>query len=202
MVIAALLLAAGESRRMGRPKALLPWEGRSLLEYELAQVAASRIDEVVVVLGHRAGELLPLCRGPKVRVVVNPHYRQGPSTSLRAGVAALPAGVGAIVVLRVDQPRPQSLLDALLEAHLTQGSLITIPTYEGRRGHPPIFAPSLLPELAAVREEGQGLREVLRRHAQEVQEVAVDSPFVLLDINRPEDYERARALLKLPPGRC
>ncbi|HLB29194.1 MAG TPA: NTP transferase domain-containing protein, partial [Dehalococcoidia bacterium] len=154
MAIAAILLAAGESRRMGCPKALLDWDGRPLLAYQLAELDGSRVDRVVVVLGHRARDVRSLCRGlqaPKeaqregpshcvgalawagwVQVIVNPHYRQGPTTSIRAGVAALPPEVRALLVLRVDQPRPHILLDALVEAHLARASLITMPTYQGR----------------------------------------------------------------------
>jgi len=214
VAIAAILLAAGESRRMGCPKALLDWDGRPLLAYQLAELDGSRVDRVVIVLGHRARDVLPLCRGlqapkaqregPKTRagwvqVVVNPHYRRGPTTSIRAGVAALPPEVRALLVLRVDQPRPHILLDALVEAHLARASLITMPTYQGRRGHPPVFAATLIPELAAVSEEGRGLRALMERHAADIREVDLSDPVVLLDINTPEDYQRARSILIARP---
>ncbi len=177
---------------MGSPKPLLPWGDATLIEYDLAQLRASEVDRVVVVLGHEAESVRRRIRDPDVLVVTNADYRQGRASSLRAGVQALTPDTEAAVILAVDQPRPADLIDRLVAAHRQGGGLITVPSYRGRRGHPPIFDGALIPELAAVREETFGLREVMRRHARKVREVPFDSPLVLLDINSPEEYERAR----------
>lgn len=191
-MISAVLLAAGESSRMGSPKPLLPWGDATLIEYDLAQLRASAVDRVVVVLGHQAEEVRRHVHDPEVVVVTNADYRQGRAGSVRAGVGALTPDTEAVVILAVDQPRPAELIDSLIAAHRRGGGLITVPAHQGRRGHPPVFDASLIAELAAVREETLGLRDVMRRHADRVQEMPVDSPLVLLDINSPEEYERAR----------
>ncbi len=191
-MISAVLLAAGESARMGSPKPLLPWGDATLIEYELAQLKAGKVEKVVVVLGHEAESVRRRIRNPDALLVTNADYREGRAGSVRAGVRALAPDTEAVLILAVDQPRPAHLIDRLVTAHRQGGGLITVPSYQGRRGHPPIFDGSLIPELAAVREETLGLREVMRRHARQVQEVPFDSPLVLLDINSPEDYERAR----------
>jgi molybdenum cofactor cytidylyltransferase len=190
--IAAILLAASESARMGEPKPLLPWGETTLIEYQLGELAASGLDDIVVVLGYEAERVRPLVSTAGVRVVVNEGYRQGWTGSLRVGAAAVPDDAEAVLVLNVDQPRPRTLLLRLLEAHRKGGAAITVPTYEGRRGQPTVVAGALLEELRAVDEESLGLRGLLERHRQEVQEVPVASPLVLLDMNTPEEYERAR----------
>ena len=189
---AAILFAAGESTRMGQPKALLPWCGVALIEYQVRELDEAGFAEIVVVLGHAADEVRS--HVPETaRIVVNENYRQGRASSLRAGAAALPDDAEPIVILNVDQPRPGTLLSKLRVAHAEGGAPITIPTFEGKRGHPPVLAGSLLPKLREASEEEQGLRGVIAAHEAEVREVAVSSPIVLLDLNTPEDYERALA---------
>lgn len=193
MTIAALLLAGGESSRMGTPKPLLEWGGYTLLEYQLAQLKGPPVDRLVVVLGHRADEIRPYLQRAGAQAVANDLYAEGRASSVRVGAAALGEDTEAVLVLSVDQPRPHAVIERLVGEHRRLGGLITVPTYEGRRGHPPLFAGSLLPELREAREETQGLREVIRRHESEMSEVAFDTPVVLLDINQPQEYERARA---------
>ena len=189
---AAILLAAGESARMGEPKPLLPWGERTLIEYQLGELAGCGVDDIVVVLGHEAERVRPLALAGGARVVLNEAYRQGRASSLRAGARALQDDVDAVLIANVDQPRPRALLRHLLDAHGEGSALITIPSFEGRRGHPTIVAGALLGELRAVEEESLGLRGLLERHGAAVREVSVPSPVVLLDLNTPEEYERAR----------
>jgi molybdenum cofactor cytidylyltransferase len=213
MALAGLLLAAGESTRMGTLKALLEWEGTTLLEYQVAQLRAARLGEVVVVLGHEASRLRALLMDPhpnplqegegvpstlpegeagrsRVRVIYNPDYRSGKTSSIRAGVAALSADASGVLVLGVDQPRPRDLLDYLVDRH--GDARLSVPVQAGRRGHPPIFARAIFSELLAISEEHEGLREVFRAHAAEVNAIPVDSPAIHLNLNRPEDYAAAR----------
>ncbi|MBI4300009.1 MAG: nucleotidyltransferase family protein [Chloroflexi bacterium] len=190
--ISCILLAAGESTRMGSPKPLLPWPGGNLIQYHLRELTAAGADQIVVVLGHEAERVLPYVKGEGIRAAVNERYKEGRATSLRAGASAISNAPYTILVLSVDQPRPRAIIEAVLRAHQAGDALITIPTYCGRRGHPPAFDGSLLSELASVTDETLGLRAVMQRHAPDIREVAVGSPFVLLDINTPQDYERAR----------
>ncbi len=192
-MIAAILLAAGESRRMGVPKPLLDWAGETLIEYQVHQLREAGVDNVIAVLGHGAEEVRPLAERAGATAVINDRYAEGRASSLRAGAAAVPSGTAEIAVLNVDQPRPASVTARLLAEHLASGALITLPAYEGKRGHPAFLCGSLLPELLAATDADEGLRAVIHHHAADVREVAFDTPIVLLDINTSEDYERAVA---------
>jgi molybdenum cofactor cytidylyltransferase len=189
----ALLLAAGESTRMGQPKQLLAWDGQTLIEYQVRQLFGGGCDQVLAVLGHRAEEIRPYAERAGAQVAVNAAYREGRAGSIRTGALALPERVAAIVILNVDQPRPAALIRTLIEAHQRDGNLITVPVYRGKRGHPAILAGSLADELARVEEASEGLRAVMQRHAAERVELPVDDPTALLDLNLPADYEAARA---------
>ena len=193
MTIAAILLAGGESRRMGRPKPLLPWDDRTLVEYQIEQLRAAGVDRVVAVLGYAADDVRPLVHKAGALSVINELYAEGRASSVRVGAAALGEDTQAVVVLNVDQPRPAWVTRRLLEAHRSRGNTITLPAYEGHRGHPPVIAGALLPELREAREATLGLRAIIDRHQAEVREVPFETDVVLLDVNEPEDYERARA---------
>ncbi|MCI0890154.1 MAG: nucleotidyltransferase family protein [Chloroflexi bacterium] len=196
-MIAAILLAAGESTRMGEPKALLPWGGTSLIEYQVRQLSEAGVDEIVVVLGHAADGIR--AKVPDIaRVVVNLQYREGRATSLRAGAGSLPDNVGPIVVLNVDQPRPAELLRSLLAAHEAGASPITRPAFEERHGHPPVLDGALLDELRAVEEALFGLRGVMTAHANDVIDIDLEDERVLVSFNTPEEYEEAVAKFGQP----
>jgi molybdenum cofactor cytidylyltransferase len=195
--IAAIVLAAGLSTRMGTPKPLLPWDGRTLVEYQVAQLVAAEISQVIVVTGHAADEVERVLAGSSARVVRNPQYREGRAGSVRVGAAAVREPVTAVLTLNVDQPRPAELIRAIVLAHLSGDAAITVPVWAGRRGHPAVFAGALLPELRAVTEDGEGLRAVRRAHAAETRAVDLGDPRVLVDINTPESYREARRLFGL-----
>ena len=193
--ISAVLLAAGESSRMGQPKALLPWRGQTLLEWQISSLARAGVGETVVVLGHLAEQVAPYVRGiPSLRSVVNHQYRKGKTTSIKAGVSNIDPSAEGVLILAVDQPRPWEVLSQIIQAHLREGASITVPTYAGRRGHPPIFASVLFSELMAISEKTLGLRQVMADHGTEVNEVEAESAVVLLDLNSPQDYAEARKL--------
>ena len=195
MSIAAILLTAGESTRMGRNKALLPWQGKTLLEFHLDQLGRTTVEETILVLGFEAEKLLPLLeKATRVSVTINPHYSSGKCSSIKAGMRALPPQSDSVIILAVDQPRPYCLLQKLIEWHLSCSNLISLPVYEGEHGHPLIFSHSLFPELLEISEEEMGLRQIIRRHKAQVAELPVSSPAVLCNLNKPGDYERALSL--------
>lgn len=193
--IAAILIAAGESSRMGRPKPLLPWRGTTLVASQVASLDAAGANPVIVVLGHEAESVAPHVTGPEtLRVVVNPDYRQGKTTSVKRGLREVDPEAEGVLLLAVDQPRPPELIARVVREHRESGALITHPTYEGRGGHPILFNIRLLPELLAITEEGEGVREVMERHRDEILRVPVASPVARLDLNTPEDYARGAEL--------
>ena len=195
MSVSAILLAAGESTRMGQNKALLPWKGQTLLEYHLGQLRQTTVGKTVLVLGFEAEQLIPLVKKrAKVSVIINSDYRLGRCSSIKAGMRTLPPQSEAVLILAIDQPRPYCLLEKLIGCHQSCGNLITVPTYEGTRGHPPIFFHSLFPELLEISEERIGLRHIMRCYKTQVAELPVSSPTVLVNINNMGDYERALGL--------
>ncbi len=194
MRLYALLLAAGESARMGRPKALLPWQGGTLVEFQIEQLLAGGMERVVLVLGHEA-EAVRLVASPLARtaIIFNQDYATGKTSSVRAGLEAIPNHADAVLVLAVDQPRPAGLIRRLCQAHETSDALITVPSFGGRHGHPTIFSRELFPEMRNIREETQGLRAVRHRHRERTEVIETATRVPLIDINTPEEYQDALA---------
>jgi molybdenum cofactor cytidylyltransferase len=191
-MVAALLLAGGESTRMGQPKALLGWGGETLIEYQIDELRQPPVERVIVVLGHRAGDVRPFAERIECDIVVNELYERGRASSLRMGARALPDDTRTIVILDVDSPRPRIVIHRLIENHIRASSMITVPTFDGQRGHPTVIDGWLLPELRRVRERSQGLRGLLEAHEADVVEVPFDSEVVLLGFNTPQEYEQVK----------
>ena len=190
--VSAVLTAAGESTRMGRPKPLLPWLGVTLIEYQVDSLSRAGVSQIVVVLGHASEAVERFVDKRSASCVVNEHYRRGRTGSIKAGLAAIDRGAEAVLFLGVDQPRTSDLIVRVIEAHLQKSALITSPRHRGRGGHPLVFSMALREELTNTTEENQGIREVFRRHNGEVNEVEIDDPMIRLDLNTPADYEKAR----------
>jgi molybdenum cofactor cytidylyltransferase len=184
-----LILAAGASQRMGTPKALLSWGHSTLLECALQQARAAGVAHIVVMLGP-ATRHLEYSLGEDVQVGLNLEPETGRSASIRIGCELMPEAVESIVIQSVDQPCSADVLEALFDA--TQRAEIAVPTFRGRRGHPICIDGRLLPELRHVAEEEEGLRSIVRRHAQHVVEVPVESEAVVWNLNDPAAYAAAR----------
>ena len=195
--VSAIILSAGESTRMGRLKALLPWRDKTLIAYQVESLQEAGVDQAVVVVGHRWEEVEAPVRGlPGVDTAVNLDYLQGKTTSIKAGLRRVSPSAQAILVLAVDQPRPVGILKSLIDVHLERDNLITCPEYGGHRGHPFIFSARLMPELIAITEEGQGLREVVDRYREDTYRMEVDNPIVTADMNSPDDLKEAERLFE------
>ena len=191
--VTAIITAAGESTRMGQPKALLIWEGVTLIDYQTASLLSGGVTDVVVVLGHEAARIESNYKMPNVQYVVNSNYRQGRSTSILAGLRKVESNATSIMLLGVDQPRPPSIITTVLDCHKANQALITSPRYQGRGGHPLVFSASLRSELEAITEDHQGIRALFKTHPNDITEVPIDDPIVCLDLNTPEEYEIARS---------
>jgi molybdenum cofactor cytidylyltransferase len=187
--VSAILLAAGESTRMGKQKALLAWDGVPLIDYQLQQLSGvEEIRQIIVVTGNRPDAIVAAAKQhPRVQVAHNAAYVTGKVSSIKTGLAAVSSEAEAILLLGVDQPRPANVLRTIVQRHIAEGAMISVPVRAGRRGHPVLFARALLPELSAIAEETQGIRAVLERHNADVIEVEFDDPVVHADLNRPED---------------
>ena len=188
-MISSIVLAAGISSRMGRPKALLDWGGKPLVVYQVEQLREAGVDEVIVVLGHRTDEIRRRLKDADCRVMSNPAYHAGRAGSLRLGAKAVNRDADAIVVVSVDQPRPASFYRELIAAHRSEAAA-TRPEFDGHHGHPVIVAGRLRSEIMTATEETQGLGGVLRTHSAELASFP-SSELCLVDVNTPEDYARA-----------
>jgi molybdenum cofactor cytidylyltransferase len=189
--LAAVILAAGASERMGSPKALLAWGSGTLLDHALHQANLAGIETVVVVLGPATRHLERELAG--VTTAFNPEPTTGRSASIRLGCEALPDDLDAVVIQSVDQPCTGEVLVSVLTALRAVDAEVAIPVYQGRRGHPVCFAGRLLPELRTVNEQDQGLRAIVRGHAEHLLEVPVGTESVVWNLNDPVAYATARA---------
>ncbi len=189
-VIAAVILAAGESRRMGFPKALLRYREKSFLESVLAASRAIGLEPAVVVLGPDADKILSSVGLERALVVRNEHPETGQIGSIRKAVEQLVNHpVDAALFWPVDHPRVAiSTLDQLVQRFRESHQPIVVPTHGSRRGHPVLFARTVFPELIQAPDTA-GARAVMRADPNRVLEVPVDDSAVLQDIDTPEAYE-------------
>jgi molybdenum cofactor cytidylyltransferase len=190
-MVAAIVLSAGESSRMGSPKALLSIGRRTFIEEIVSSLTATKVGKIIVVLGHHAEEIRSKIRHLAVAIVVNPDYAQGQLSSLNAAIRALETEkVDAILVHLVDQPfLNPDLVNRMVERFYESEKLIVVPTYKGRRGHPVLFSSRLFSELLSAPLD-QGAKAVVRAHPDETLEIETDDEGVTLDIDTPEDYQR------------
>jgi molybdenum cofactor cytidylyltransferase len=192
-VIAAVVLAAGKSTRMGRTKQVLRIGQVTMLQKVMDTYRLANVDKLVVVLGADAGNVR---KGVKFRdetVVVNERFEDGMSGSIRAGVAAVPKDAEAALIALGDQPtlRPGTI-DRIVEEYKATGAPIVVPVYHGQRGNPVLFHRSVFPQL--MRLEGDvGAKSVVRTNERGLREVAVEDSGILFDVDTPEDYHRANA---------
>ena len=184
-----VVLAAGESRRMGTPKQLLAFGGVTMVEAVAATLLEADLAGVLVVLGHEAERVAAAVRHLPVRCVVNAEYRSGMLTSVQCAVRSLP-DAEAVCIALVDQPSiPARVVSALVEALCKGQKGIVVPTYQGRRGHPiAVDLRRYRLEIMSLPSE-IGLRALLQAHPDDVLEVAVDTEAVVKDIDSPEDYD-------------
>ena len=194
-MIYAIVLAAGRSERMGTQKLLLPWGESSIVGHIVEQLLQSTVDGTVVVTGQSDALVSRELKGRPVTLVFNPDWSDGMLSSVRCGIGALPPDCSAALVALGDQPTITSqLINQLIGTFDGADSRILVPVWNGRRGHPLLFSRFYFSEIL-TRFDDIGLRGLLRAHESEIQEVKVSTPSVLDDIDRPEDYLRARRVL-------
>jgi molybdenum cofactor cytidylyltransferase len=183
--VGAIVLSAGKSERMGRQKALLPYRGRTFIENILDAISKSSVSDVVTVLGHHAEAIRNAV--PSGNFVMNPDYEEGMITSIQAGIRALNPNVEGALLFLVDHPVVSSrTVDALI--HRFEPGRIILPTYQGRRGHPVLFARDVLNEILEL-PMSAGANTVVRKDPQRIIEVVVDDAGVTIDVDTPEQFE-------------
>lgn len=186
--VAGIVLAAGRSTRLGRPKQLLDLGGRPLLRRTLDNALASSLDQVLLVLGHRADEIAAALGDHPARAIVNPEYAEGQATSVVAGVAALPSDIVGAMLLLGDQPGiTPEIIDALLAAWRATPGPIAAPVYGGTIGNPILFRRDLFPDLLRLTGD-RGARAIVRARSDDVLRVPVPKESPPPDVDTEEDY--------------
>ncbi len=191
--ITGLVLGAGASSRFGQPKQLSPFRGGTLLGWVISQAEkASGLDEVIVVLGRAADEIRERVSFGNARVVVNPVFGEGCASSYRAGIGALDPVCEAIMIILGDQPGVDpDTIDRVADFWRQSDGQIVLASYQGRKGHPMIFAKPLFDKLVGLHGD-KAAWKVVDANPSLVREVEFDRPFPE-DINTPEDFERAKS---------
>jgi CTP:molybdopterin cytidylyltransferase MocA len=191
-MIAAVILSAGESSRMGRPKALLPIDGQTFIEKIVKALREAGLQNIIVILGHDAEAMRQKITHLPVTILVNPEYRKGQLSSLRVAIRHLLANdtCSGLLVHLVDHPYiDAALVNLLIERFEDSGKLIAVPRFHGKRGHPVIFARSLFEELLNAPID-QGAKAVVNAHRDETLEIDTEDEGITLDIDTPELYRR------------
>jgi molybdenum cofactor cytidylyltransferase len=193
--IAAVVLAAGRSTRMGASNKLVAEiGGKPLVRICVEQALASRAKPVIVVTGHQRERVEEALGGLPVRLVHNPHFADGLGTSLRAGIVTLPADVDGVVVCLGDMPQVDAaLIDRLIAAFDPEkGALAVMPSINGQRGNPVLWARRFFADLIAI-EGDVGARNLIKRYGEAVVEVPVENKGVLTDVDTPEAFTAVKA---------
>ncbi len=197
--VAGVVLAAGESTRMGRNKLLLPLDGETLLRRIVRGAAVAGLDPVVVVLGHEAEKALAELTDLPCLAVVNPDHARGVRGSVRSGLAALPASVRAVIVLLADMPFvTPAMITTLVRRYRESGAPLVTSDYGGVDAPPRLYDRSLFPELVDGEDAGCQ-KSVVRRHRNEALTVSWPAE-ALADLDAPGDYERVVARLAAGPS--
>jgi molybdenum cofactor cytidylyltransferase len=191
-MIVAVVLSAGESSRMGRPKALLPIDGRTFIEKIVGALKKSSVGKVIVILGHNADEMKRRIEHLPVEILVNPDYKLGQLSSLQVAIRRVEADADCdgMLVHLVDHPYIDvKLVDNMIERFHASGKLIIVPRYGGKRGHPVIFSHELFGELLAAPLD-QGAKAVVNAHRDDTLEIDTQDSGVTVDIDTPELYRQ------------
>jgi molybdenum cofactor cytidylyltransferase len=190
-MISAIVIAAGESKRMGKTKQLLPWEGKILLQHVLDSIMGSEVGEVILVLGCEAERILERVNTQKIKVIINPDYPQGMITSIRYGLAAIGKGAEAFFIVLGDQPgiSPQIYNQLIREfRRIYPSKRILLPTCQGKKGHPALFSIDFREEGSAIKGD-VGFRQIILDHPQDILQIELGTDAVLNDVDTPEDYQ-------------
>jgi len=191
-MISATILAAGQSKRMGQPKMLLPWGKMTVLETVLATYKAAGIDRLLVVTGGDR-ERIEVLIGKTAQTVFNPHFAEGEMlSSVQAGLAGLGMEVEAVLIGLGDQPQVQERsVRLVVDGYRESGASIVVPSFQMRRGHPWLVTRAHWDEILRLRSPAS-LRDFLGRHAEEIHYVEIDNNSILQDLDTPEDYLKSK----------
>lgn len=188
-MISAILLAAGQSKRMGELKQLMPFGQSTIVEQAVDNLLGSAVNEVIVVVGYKAEDVIKTIAAKPIKLAINPDYEQGMSTSIIAGLNLVHGRVQGVMLALGDQPLVNSqTINSLIEEFYNHEKGIAVPTYQGKRGHPIIFAIKYKEKLLKLKGDVGG-RQIIKDHPGDVLEVAVNSESIVADFDTTDDYQ-------------
>lgn len=189
-MIWAVILAAGESRRMGQPKLLLPFGKKTIIETVVDEVVSSKVNNTLVVLGSEREKVEKKIKDFPVQVAFNPDFQSGMLSSVLCGLKALPDETRAVVVVLGDQPSvSKQTIDRIIDEYQKTDKGIVLPVYKKERGHPVLIDMKYRKEVEALSPD-VGLRGTVYSHPEDILEVEVSTPNILQDIDDEADYKR------------
>ena len=189
-MIAAIILAAGESKRMGKPKLILPFGEKTIVETAISHVRQSKVKEILVVLGSDSEKIEEKIKDLPLKITVNPEYRKGMLSSVHWGFNKLSKDIQAVLIVLGDQPGISAVvIDEVNDAYKRTNKGIVIPVYKKERGHPVLLDIKYRSEVENL-DPNIGLRQLVYNHPQDTLEVEVENPSILQDIDNPNDYQK------------
>ena len=191
-----IILAAGESKRMGTPKMLMPFKGKTIIENVIDTVISSGVDKTLLVLGSGSGEIQKIVDHLPVKCCYNDNYKQGMLSSVKCGFRNLPDIFDAALIFLGDQPMVErSVINCVIDAYRKSGKGIVMPVTGNKRGHPLMIDSKYRNEVECL-EEGEGLRALAQNFSDDVFEIEVNTLSILKDIDTIDDYKKELKQIK------
>ena len=190
-MISAIILAAGEGKRIGATKALLNWGNEKLINYQINSLSHKSISEKIVVVGSESEKVKKSISQGKIKIAENNDYLSGKTSSIKKGISYIGNDQNDILLMAVDQPRTEDLINKVVDFHITNplDKKISMPYKEGHGGHPIIFSNLFLDDLSKIKEESFGIREIIKNNSESIIRFKTTDFSSNIDINTSEDYE-------------
>jgi len=190
-MISAIILAAGEGKRIGTTKALLNWGNENLINYQINSLSHESITEKIVVVGSESEKVKKAILRNEIKIAENNNYLSGKTSSIKKGISFIGNDQNDILLIAVDQPRTEDLINKVVNFHITNplDKKISMPYKEGHGGHPIIFSNFFLDDLSKIKEESFGIREIIKNNTESIIRFKTTDVSSNIDINTSEDYE-------------
>ena len=190
-MISAIILAAGEGKRICSTKALLNWGNENLINYQINSLSHESITEKIVVVGSESEKVKKAILRNEIKIAENNDYLSGKTTSIKKGISYIGNDQNDILLIAVDQPRTEDLINKVVNFHITNplNKKISMPYKEGHGGHPIIFSNLFLDDLSKIKEESFGIREIIKNNSESIIRFKTTDFSSNIDINTSEDYE-------------
>ena len=190
-MISAIILAAGEGKRIGTTKALLNWGNENLINYQINSLSHKSITEKIVVVGSESEKVKKAILRNEIKIAENNNYLSGKTSSIKKGISYIGNDQNDILLIAVDQPRTEDLINKVVNFHIANplDKKISMPYKEGHGGHPIIFSNFFLNDLSKIKEESFGIREIIKNNTESIIRFKTTDVSSNIDINTSEDYE-------------